>query len=237
MKAEIAKHFGIVLSQVPKLLQKLDFESAPSLIQVNFNAARVVYLKQYDGYCGVVYDMETGRRYGLAHYVSLVGKNAGWITPTAVTHLLAQDKFSERKLNDREDYNNVLKRALEAIILAMLEPADEEEEVSIKDYLVLPDFYEFSRGEMSEEDLVEAEKAGAEDYLLEFCSRTGHRLTINVEALLLSRVNKDYIGVEAGEWGDESTRHARHIFLPRSIVQLAKKKGLRLFSVKQMLPA
>jgi hypothetical protein len=226
------KQLPVDLTKVGEFLRNLDFGSAPDAVSVEFQDAKVVYLKQEGGYCGVVFSKE-GERLGLAHYVSMFGRDAAWVTPPGVTNVLAQENFGERKTIDVDKYKSVLRRVLSTLVQAILDSEDtSEEEEDVASMIGAPPWMTFHKvreagEEMSIEDIQVCIDVGIEAYLLEFCDAAGYSIAIDVKKFLRSRINPNYVQVEEGEWDEDSNRNARHVFLRSGAERLAKDNGYR----------
>ena len=222
------------LQKVPEILGELDFEAAPNVITLHFQSTDVVYLKQSDGYCGILFDAENGRKLHFTHNVTLTGEKAGWVSPPISTNFIAKRKVYEEEHISREKYVSTIIQILAAFIQTLLEGDDTEDDLNISEMIKAPNWMCFEKGVMSPEQILEAQLAGVEEFILEFCQVADYVISIDPTNYIKAqpKVNSDWVEVVEGAWDAEAARNARHICLKASAVEIAKNHGLTIVSTK-----
>lgn len=216
-----------------RTLNSLDFTKAPEVIEVRLDAARVVYLKQPNGYIGLVFDLKKNTRYYMAHRLDVQGPNAGWLSPQRLNWVLAQKSLNGGERATYEERNEVITRILTTIAFAIkFAEENSNKDVDLKDYgLGLPKWLSVVKGEMSEKDIEEAVMLGVDNYILDYCAVTGRRPVIDVELLLHRNIRRRDVRVVKGEWDEVSDRMGQQAMIRSNVVELANRYGLRLEKV------
>jgi len=226
----------VPLTKIQEFFQKVDMKNAPGVITMEIGKCKVVYLRQPKGYAGVVHF--GGRRHPVQHYVTITGEKAGWVSPAGVTNLLCQEDYKDRKRVSSEEYHSTIKTVLVNLMQAMWAIGEDDKPneptgPQVEKLLSLQPWVKIRKGSNTDEELTEMESLGLANYLLDFSRASNYRIVVDPKTYLENQpaINTKYMRIVEGEWDDVSERASVHFRLRASVVNFAKRNGLRLENI------